>query len=128
MKEQTTFSKIAPSLVVISLIAVISYFLVFLAGGIDLPFASPQTHTTSLSPGELSAYRWNAMAQAYEQAGLLNNSPDAADISAYRWNAMAQAYKQAGLLNFHNNPDDLLAYRWNAMAQAYKQAGLLNTP
>ena len=128
MKEQTTLTKIAPSLVVVSLIAVISYLLVFLTRGIDLPSASPQTITKSMSPGDLSAYRWNAMAQAYEQAGLLNNTPDAADISAYRWNAMAQAYEQAGLLNFHNNHDDLLAYRWNAMAQAYRQAGLLNTP
>jgi len=78
------------------------------------------------NPDDLSAYRWLAMARAYEKLGLLNDALDAGDVMAFRWNAMAAAYERQGLLNYHDNPDDLSAYRWLAMARAYEKLGLLN--
>ena len=71
------------------------------------------------------AYRWIAMAQAYEKAGLLNRKTDPGDLMAYRWNAMAQAYQRHSLLNYGSNPDDVMAFRWNAMARYYEQQGML---
>ena len=74
---------------------------------------------------DVLAYRWIAMARAYEKAGLLNRKIDAGDLMAYRWNAMAQGYKRQGLLNYGSNPDDVMAFRWNAMARYYEQHGML---
>ena len=45
------------------------------------------------------AYRWEAMAKAYEKANMLNHQLDASELSAYRWNAMAEAYQKMGMLN-----------------------------
>ena len=78
------------------------------------------------NPDDLSAYRWLATARAYERLGLLNDGLDPGEVMAFRWNAMAEAYEQHGLLNYHDNPDDLSAYRWMAMAKAYEKLGLLN--
>ena len=78
------------------------------------------------NPDDLSAYRWLAMAKAYEQLGLRNEALDPGDVMAFRWNAMAEAYERHGFLNYQNNPDDLSAYRWLAMAKAYEKLGLLN--
>jgi hypothetical protein len=78
------------------------------------------------NPDDLSAYRWLAMARAYERLGMLNDALDPGDVMAFRWNAMAEAYAQRGLLNYHDNPDDLSAYRWLAMARAYERLGMLN--
>lgn len=75
---------------------------------------------------DISAMRWQAMAAAYERAGLLNDRMDAGDVSAARWQAMGEAYEKAGLLNDRLDPGDVAAYRWEAMARAYERAGLLN--
>lgn len=75
---------------------------------------------------DISALRWQAMAEAYERAGLLNDRIEPGDASAYRWQAMARAYEQAGLLIDRLDPGDVAAFRWQAMAEAYERAGLLN--
>jgi hypothetical protein len=75
---------------------------------------------------EITAYRWQAMARAYEEHGLLNDAQDPGEISAYRWNAMAAAYEKLGLLNNDTSPGDLMAYRWLAMARSYEKNDLLN--
>ena len=46
---------------------------------------------------EVSAFRWQAMADGYAKLGLLNL--DAGDISAFRWNAMAKGYEKLGMRN-----------------------------
>lgn len=79
---------------------------------------------------DISAMRWQAMAEAYEKAGLLNERMDAGDVSATRWQAMGRFYEEQGLLtrdafDYAQAADDL-AYRWNAMGEAYEKAGLLN--
>jgi hypothetical protein len=78
------------------------------------------------NPDDVVAYRWLAMAKEYERLGLLNDKMDPSDVQAYRWNAMAQEYKRLGLLNNKTDPDDVLAYRWLAMAKFYERNGLLN--
>lgn len=72
------------------------------------------------------AYRWIAMARAYEKMGMLNVKVDPDDAMAYRWTAMAKAYERMGMLNNKMNPGDIDAYRWLAMARAYERMGLLN--
>lgn len=55
----------------------------------------PQTvDLRTLSPADVSAYRWNAMADYYAaQAQSVDlRTLSAGDISAYRWNAMAAFY------------------------------------
>lgn len=130
MKKYMTFPVIVPSLILIGLILIIGYQFLFISQGIEFPAINLGLDRASSSdiqdPGDLMAYRWNAMAQFYEKNGMLNNRLDAADLMAYRWNAMAQAYKSKGLLNYHDNPDDLLAYRWLATARGYEKLGLLN--
>jgi hypothetical protein len=71
------------------------------------------------------AFRWIAMARAYETAGLLNRKMDSGDLMAYRWNAMAAGYQRNGLLNYASNPDDVMAFRWLAMARYYEKHDML---
>ena len=62
----------------------------------------PQTvDLRTLSAGDISAYRWNAMANYYaNQAQNVDlRTLSAGDISAYRWNAMA---------NFYSSPSERL--------------------
>src|SRR6056300_822165 len=62
----------------------------------------PQTiDLRTLSAEEISAYRWNAMANFYsDQAQSVDlRTLSAGDISAYRWNAMA---------NFYSSPSERL--------------------
>lgn len=75
---------------------------------------------------EVSAYRWLAMAKAYERMGLLNDEMDPGEVSAFRWEAMARAYERMGLLNDAMDPGDVAAVRWEATAKAYERMGLLN--
>ena len=75
---------------------------------------------------ENTAFRWIAMAEAYQRNGMLNYSSNPDDVSAFRWNAIAQGYKQHGMLNYASNPDDVSAFRWLAMAKAYEKMGMLN--
>jgi hypothetical protein len=71
--------------------------------GRDIPTFSAGQNSTALSASDVSAYRWQAMAEFYSsQAGLVPVTGEnlatisAADISAYRWQAMAAFYsKQA---------------------------------
>lgn len=82
----------------------------------------------------LSAYRWQAMANFYEDNGLLTRDDfdyeAASNLSAYRWQAMANFYKDNGLLTRENfdyeAAANLSAYRWQAMASYYEKHGLLN--
>ena len=39
------------------------------------------------------------MAKGYERLGMLNYHDNPDDLSAYRWQAMAEAYEKMGLLN-----------------------------
>ena len=80
----------------------------------------------SSNPDDVSAFRWNAIADGYERLGLLNVHTDPAEVSAFRWNAIAQGYKQHGMLNYASNPDDVSTFRWLAMAKAYEKMGMLN--
>jgi hypothetical protein len=54
---------------------------------------------TPLHPADVMAYRWQAMAEGYEKAGLLNDSMDAGDVKAFRWLAIAHGYENLELLN-----------------------------
>lgn len=130
MKKHMNFTVIVPGLILVSVLLVVGYQFIFTSQGIKFPSinlgldraASPDFR----DPGDLMAYRWNAMAQAYEKAGLLNSRYDADELTTYRWNAMAQVYADQGMLNYHDNPDDLSAYRWLATARGYEALGLLN--
>jgi hypothetical protein len=128
MKKQQDLQLIIPGLILVTLLLAIVYSL--LALQIELPVLvvnqNDQSPSNFKDSGDLLAYRWVAMAKAYEKANMLNHRLDAGELSAYRWNAMAEAYQRMGLLNYHDNPDDLMAYRWNAMAEAYQRMGLLN--
>ena len=138
MKKQQELQRIIPGLILIALLLAIAYALFALQ--IELPAISfnqsfnqsfdqkEQPASNFQDPGDLMAYRWNAMAEAYERMGLLNDHDNPDNLMAYRWNAMAEAHERMGLLNYHDNPDDLMAYRWNAMAEAYERMGLLNLP
>ena len=130
MKKHLDLQRIIPGLILAAFLLAIAYVLLPLR--IELPAISldqkDQPASNIQDPGDLMAYRWNAMAKAYEKANMLNHRLDASELSAYRWNAMAQAYQRLGLLNYHDNPEDLMAYRWNAMAEAYQRMGLLNLP
>ncbi|MEJ2598762.1 MAG: hypothetical protein P8Z00_10545 [Anaerolineales bacterium] len=85
------------------------------------------SNLTTLSAEDVSAYRWQAMAQHY--AGNPTRGSDltalsAEDVSVYRWQAMAQAYARAPISGNDLtalSAADVSAYRWQAMAQAYAQ-------
>jgi hypothetical protein len=93
-----------------------------------------QNTFNSAGAADLSAYRWQAMANFYAENGLLNSrtfdSAAAADLSAYRWRAMANFYADNDLLNSRTFDSaaaaDLSAYRWRAMGEFYKENELLN--
>jgi hypothetical protein len=82
---------------------------------------------------DLSAYRWQAMADFYENHGLLTRDnfdyEQAANNLAYRWQAMARFYEKNGILtrdNFdYEQAANNLAYRWQAMARFYEKNGML---
>ena len=48
---------------------------------------------------EAMAYRWQAMAEAYEKAGLLNDTISAGNADALRWQAIAREHENLGSLN-----------------------------
>lgn len=129
MKNQITFPKVVPSLILIVIAFLIGFQAAFIAQGFDFPairIGSTSVSTGIQDAGELSAYRWTETAKGYERLGLLNPRMSAAEVEAYRWNAMAQGFADAGLLNYHDNADDLLAYRWIETAKGYERLGLLN--
>jgi len=81
---------------------------------------------------DLSAYRWQAMAQFYKDHGLLTRDDfdyvKSANVLAYRWRAMAQFYKDHDMLTRFDDDAaaDNMAFRWLAMARYYEKHGLLN--
>jgi hypothetical protein len=80
---------------------------------------------------DLSAYRWQAMAQYYKDHGLLTRDDfdyvKAANVLAYRCRAMAEFYNDNDMLTrFDTNAAaDNLAYRWRAMARYYRDHDML---
>lgn len=75
---------------------------------------------------EIKGFRWNAMAEAYERRGLLNNASSPDEAMAYRWIAMARFYEKNDLLNeLREHSDDSVAFRWVAMAQFYEKNDML---
>ena len=90
--------------------------------------ASANPDFTKLSPNDILAHRWNAMAAAYEtqvsgdQALLTKLTPN--EIMAYRWNAIARVYDESlEPLLTNLTPIEIMTYRWNAMADAYQELG-----
>lgn len=83
---------------------------------------------------DLSAYRWQAMAQYYKDHGLLTRDDfdyvKAANLLAYRWRAMARFYQDHDMLTrayrASDEAADNMAFRWLAMARFYEKHGLLN--
>jgi len=127
MKQQLTFPKVVPTLILVLLAFLIGYQFAFFAQNIDLPTINVDFGPASIKdPGELTSYRWIETAKGYERLGLLNPRLAGAELKAYRWSGIAQGYAAAGLLNYHDKPDDLLAYRWIETAKAYERLGLLN--
>ena len=87
---------------------------------------------------ENQAFRWQAMANAYKDSGLLTRDDfdyeAAAENSAFRWQAMADAYRTQAFFqnrgipttNLHElSAGDSLAFRWQTMAKYYEKRGLL---
>jgi putative heme degradation protein len=87
----------------------------------------------AVDAADLSAARWQAMAEFYEEQGMLTRDnfdyEQAAENSAARWQAMAEFYEEQGMLtrdNFdYEQAADLSATRWQAMAEFYEEQGLL---
>jgi len=107
-----------------SIVAVI----LLVGAGIGVPAVLGSTsNLTTLSAEDVSAYRWNAMADYYsklQSADLTTLS--AGDVSAYRLNAADDYYAR------HQSADlttlsaaDVSAYRWNAMADYYATLGFI---
>ena len=80
---------------------------------------------TTLSADDITAYRWQAMAQYYARTPIREmdlTTLSAEDILAYRWQAMAQYYAQVSTNGSDLttlSSDDITAYRWQAMARYY---------
>lgn len=86
-------------------------------------FAQDAADLTTLSDGDISAYRWQAMAEFYAVQPAVSDLTTLSDgdISAYRWEAMAEFYTvQPAVSDLITLSDgDILAYRWEAMAEFY---------
>jgi hypothetical protein len=139
MRNKATITIITP-LIIIALIAITIFALSRPTNEVDINSlfrsrSAVQTPFNSAAAADLSAYRWQAMANFYKDNDLLNSgtfdSVAAADLSAYRWQAMANFYKDNDLLNSGTFDSaaaaDLSAYRWQAMANFYKDNDLLNS-
>ena len=138
-------------LIILAVGLVVSFIIISAQPDIHLDVFEPQAeqatiagrNLTTLSSDEVSAYRWQAMADFYEKNGLLRSDAldyeQAANNMAARWIAMAEYYKAHGMLTRAESlvpvtgftADKLLtdydageasAYRWRAMAQYYAQA------
>ena len=77
----------------------------------DIPTFSAGQDSTALSASDVSAYRWQAMAEFYSsQAGVIPVTGEnvaalsASDISAYRWQAMAAFYSKQAASNVKYGP------------------------
>jgi hypothetical protein len=102
--------------------------IIMVGAAIGVPSVLGSTSSlTTLSAGDVSAYRWQAMADYYTklQTGDLTTLSEA-DASAYRWGAMADYYSklQAGDLTTLS-AEEVSAYRWKALAEYYSAQGML---
>jgi hypothetical protein len=86
-----------------------------------------ETHTVYEHDAEISVMRWQAMANYYEDNGLLTRDTfdyeAVANNSAFRWQAMANYYEDNGLLTRdtfdYEAAANNSAFRWQAMADYY---------
>jgi len=102
---------------------------ILLAGAaIGVPSVLGSTsNLTTLSADDVSAYRWQAMADYYGRLQSVNlTTLSAADVSAYRWSAMADTYSklQAGDLTT-KSAEEITDYRWQALVDYYSTHGLI---
>lgn len=140
MNQRVNTQQIVPMLFVVLLLASLGLVVRFVGRDTTVLIAARPPAKSIAQPSidafgaaeaaELSAARWQAMAEFYEENGMLTRDSfdyvQAAELSAHRWQAMARFYEENGLLNNKMNPGELSAYRWNAMARAYERMSLLN--
>lgn len=109
-------------------LVIISILLIAITASFAIPpmFSTAQASTdlTTLSPEDVMAYRWEAMAKFYERYLSSQNLTffNASDSSAYRWQAMANFYASRPQLSADLttlNAADAMAYRWDAMGKFY---------
>ena len=78
---------------------------------------------TTLSDDDISAYRWQAMADFYTDGSTLVDLTTLSDgdILSYRWQATANFYTDnPTLVDLTTLSDgDILSYRWQAIANFY---------
>jgi len=100
----------------------------------DRKFSYAATHVTAdVEAADLSAARWQAMGEFYEEQGMLTREnfdyEQAADFSAARWQAMGEFYEEQGMLTRENfdyeQAADFSAARWQAMGEFYEEQGML---
>lgn len=77
------------------------------------------SNLTLLNPGDVSAYRWNAIGNFYKSQSSDLTLLDAGDVSAFRWNAMAKFYAAQTA-----STGDSYAYRWVEMSNFYAAQAL----
>ena len=84
------------------------------------------TELSTLSDDDISAYRWQAMADFYTDGPALVDLTTLSDgdILSYRWQATANFYTDdPTLVDLTTLSDgDILSYRWQAMANFYTDA------
>ena len=105
-------------------IIVAAILLVGAAIGVPSVFGSTSNLTT-LSAGDVSAYRWQAMAEYYHRLQSVDlTTYRADDISAYRWQAMADYYGklQTGDLTTLS-AEEITDYRWQALIDYFSTHG-----
>jgi hypothetical protein len=113
MRNKATITIITP-LIIIALIAITIFALSRPTNEVDINSlfrsrSAVQTPFNSAAAADLSAYRWQAMANFYKDNDLLNSgtfdSAAAADLSAYRWQAMANFYEVPQAMETAVNPE-----------------------
>ena len=140
MNQKVSLQQIFPVLLVLLLIGAVG---LLSQGVIDPPAIQAISELSSSrteqvfdyeQAADLSAARWQAMGEFYEEQGMLTRDNfdygKAADLSAARWQAMGEYYEEQGMLtrdNFdYEEAADLSAARWQAMGEFYEKQGMLN--
>lgn len=105
---------------------VASILLVGAAIGVPSVFGSTSSLTT-LSADDVSAYRWQAMADYYTRLQSVDlTALSAEDVSAYRWGAMADYYSKSQTGDLTTlSAEDITDYRWQALVDYYSTHGLI---
>jgi type II secretory pathway pseudopilin PulG len=85
------------------------------------------SNLTTLSAEDISAYRWQAMADSYSRLQSVDlTTLRADDISAYRWGAMAGYYSKLQTADLTTlSSEEVTDYRWNALVDYYSTHGLI---